>query len=78
MDFLPFPCYKKVKMCVRQKEPPKAFCKKRFSEKLCNIYRKTPVPESLIKKKTLAQVFSCKFCKISKNNFFTEHLWATG
>ena len=28
-------------------------------------------------KKTLAQVFSCEFCKISKNNFFTEHVWAT-
>ena len=26
---------------------------------------------------TLAQVFSCEFCEISKNNFFTEHLWVT-
>ena len=32
---------------------------------------------SFIKKETLAQVFSCEFCKISKNTFFTEHLWAT-
>ena len=24
-----------------------------------------------------AKVFSCEFCKISKNIFFTEHLWAT-
>ena len=22
-------------------------------------------------------MFSCEFCKISKNNFFTEHLWTT-
>ena len=22
-------------------------------------------------------MFSCEFCEISKNNFFTEHLWAT-
>ena len=22
-------------------------------------------------------MFSCEFCKISKNNVFTEHLWAT-
>ena len=29
-----------------------------------------------IKKETLAQVFSCEFCKISKN-VFTEHLRAT-
>ena len=26
---------------------------------------------------TLAQVFSCEFCEISKNTFFTEHLWTT-
>ena len=25
----------------------------------------------------LAQVFSCEFCEISKNTFFTEHLWMT-
>ena len=25
----------------------------------------------------MAQVFSCEFCEISKNTFFTEHLWAT-
>ena len=29
------------------------------------------------KKETLAQVFSCEFCEISKNTFFTEHLWTT-
>ena len=22
-------------------------------------------------------LFSCEFCEISKNTFFTEHLWAT-
>ena len=33
------------------------------------MHRKTPVPESPFKKETLAQVFSCKFCKISKNTF---------
>ena len=30
-----------------------------------------------IKKGTLVQMFSCEFCKISKNTFFTEHLRAT-
>ena len=25
----------------------------------------------------MAQTFSCKFCEISKNTFFTEHLRAT-
>ena len=28
---------------------------------------------NLIKKETLAQVFSCEFCEIPKNTFFTEH-----
>ena len=30
-----------------------------------------------IKKDTLAQLFSCEFCKISVNTFLTEHLEAT-
>ena len=29
----------------------------------------------IIKKETLAQVFSCEFCEISKNTYFIEHLW---
>ena len=32
---------------------------------------------NFIKKDTLAQVFSCEFCEISQNTFFTEHLWTT-
>ena len=28
-----------------------------------------------VKKETLSQVFSCEFCELSKNTFFTEHLW---
>ena len=32
-------------------------------------------PCNFIKKETLTQVFSCEFCEISKNTFFTEHLW---
>ena len=43
-------------------------------------YQKQP-PEgfckTLFKKEALAQVFSCEFCEISKNIFFTEHVWAT-
>ena len=31
---------------------------------------------NFIKKETLAQVSPCGFCEISKNTFFTEHLWA--
>ena len=32
---------------------------------------------TLLKKETLAIVFPCEFCEISKNTFFTEHLWTT-
>ena len=32
-------------------------------------------PATLLKKENLVQVFSCEFCEISKNTFFTEHLW---
>ena len=32
---------------------------------------------NFIKKETLVQVFSCEFCEIPKNTFFTEHLRAT-
>ena len=31
-------------------------------------------PATLLKKR-LVQVFSCEFCEISKNTFFTEQLW---
>ena len=32
---------------------------------------------NFIKKETLTQVFSFEFSEISKNTFFTEHVWAT-
>ena len=31
-------------------------------------------PATLLKE-SLAQVFSCEFCEISKDTFFIEHLW---
>ena len=30
-----------------------------------------------LKKETLAQMFPCEFCEISKNTFVTEHLCTT-
>ena len=51
--------------------------------KIHKIHKKTPALGSqtkacnFIKKGTLPQVFSCEFCEISKNTFFTEHLRAT-
>ena len=35
---------------------------------------KLPEACHFIKKETLAQVFRCEFCEISKNTFFTEQL----
>ena len=32
---------------------------------------------NFIEIETLAQVFSCEFCEISKDTFFTEYVWAT-
>ena len=36
-----------------------------------------PETSNFIKKETLAQVFSCEFCEMSKNTFLTEHHWTT-
>ena len=33
----------------------------------------TPQACIFIKIENLAQVFSCEFCQVSKNTFFTEH-----
>ena len=63
-----------------QKKSPRFVLLKRCPQKFFKIHRKTPVPVSfliklqaeacnLIKKETLAQVLSCKFCEISKNTF---------
>ena len=57
------------------------FCKKSILRNYRKIHRKAPVPESLLnkvaaqacnftKKETLAQVFCCEFCEISKSAFF--------
>ena len=67
---------------------PEVFCKERFLEISQNSQGNTCIRVSFliklqlkafnfIKKETLAQVFSCEFCEISKNTFLTEHVWAT-
>ena len=65
-----------------QKQPPEVFCKKRYfrnfakftGKHLCHCLFFNKVAG---KKKTLAQVFSCEFCEISKNTLFTEHFRTT-
>ena len=48
---------------------------------MCQSFSFNKVPglryAALLKKESLGQVFSCKFCEISKNTFFTEHLPVT-
>ena len=43
----------------------KHLCQSLFFNKVAGLR-----PATLLKKETLAQVFSCKFYEISKNNFF--------
>ena len=52
----------------------KLVCEKKCSLKFRKIHRKTLVPESLFHKRDLTHVFSCEFCEIFKNTFFTELL----
>ena len=49
----------------------KHFCQNLFFNKILEAWR----PATLFKKMTLAQVFSCEFCEISKTLFFIEHFW---
>ena len=60
----------------RQKQPPEVFYVRKgnfakFTGKhLCqSIFLKKAQACNFIKKETLAQVFSCKFCEICKNTF---------
>ena len=57
--------------------PPVAASDKNQWEWDRQVFGKEKRPEAcdFIKKETLTQVFSCKFCKISRNTFFIEHLW---
>ena len=57
-------------MCKIQKQLSEVFYKNIV---LKNFVRFTW--KNFIKKETLAQVFSCEFCGISKSMFFTKHLW---
>ena len=57
----------KAKHIEEQKQPPEVFFFNKVAGLACNF----------IKKKTLTQVFSCEFCEISKNIYFTEHLRTT-
>ena len=65
-----------------QKQPPEVFLKnsQNSQENTCarvSCLIKLQASGNFLKKETLAQVFSCEFCDISKNTFFAEHLRVT-
>ena len=71
-----------------QKETSEVFYKKRVflktlqksQENTCarvSFPIKLQVSCNFIKNEALVQVFSCGFCEIFKNTFFTEDLWTT-
>ena len=71
-------------MVTVRRSRSEVFCKKVFLEISQNLPENTCArvsflikfqalglrPATLLKKNTLAQVFSCEFCEISKNNYF--------
>ena len=52
----------------------KRLCQSLFFNRVADL---RPQACNVIKKETLAQVFSCEFCGNSNNTFFTEHLRTT-
>ena len=57
---------------ISQNSQEKNLCQSLFFNRAAGL---RPKACNFIKKKTLAQVSSCELCEISKNTFFTEHLW---
>ena len=55
----------------------KNLCHGLFFNKFATLLKTLLKNMQLYYKSDLAQVFSCEFYEISKNVFFTEHLWAT-
>ena len=58
-----------------EQQLPEVFYKKGALTNFAKFTGKHPCQSHFFNKRTLAQVFSCEFCKIFKNIFFTEHLW---
>ena len=70
---------------IYQKQPPRGVLKKRCSDIMHQIYRRTPLPKSDFNKvakqiyinHTSAWVFSCKFAAYFQNSFSEEQLSVT-
>ena len=61
-----------------KKQPSRGFLKKRCSENMQLIYRRTPMPKCYLQlywNLTSVWVFSCKFAAYFQKTFSKEHLW---
>ena len=71
----------KEKNNVYWEQPPDAFYKKGVLKNFAKLTGKHLFQglflNKVTKKETLAQAFSCEFCEIFKNTFFTKQLWTT-
>ena len=67
--------------CIVQQQPSRGVLRRRCSENMQQIYRKTPMPKSDFNKVafqfTSTSVFSCKFAAYFQNTFSQVHLWKT-
>ena len=72
---IPWCCLEKPSTSVKmQKYPSRGVLRKKYSENMLQIYRKTPMPKCDFNS---AWVFSCKFAAYLQNILFQEHLWMT-
>ena len=72
---VPWCCLEKPSTSVKmQKYPSRGVLRKKYSENMLQIYRKTPMPKCDFNS---AWVFSCKFAAYLQNILFQEHLWMT-
>ena len=89
---LPFPIfckdsvdisYENASFGILQKQPSRGVLRKRFSENMKQIYRRTPMPKydfnkvakQLYLNRTSTWVFSCTFAAYFQNTLSQEHLW---
>ena len=62
-------CYRSIR--------PEVFCKKAVLRNFAKFTGKHLCQGLFFSKEKLVQAFSCEFCEISQNIFFTEHLLAS-
>ena len=72
--FLKLNAYRNLWITVMSSSELEAVTRGFLCKKVFFLCKKVPKACNFIKKETLAQVFSCEFCEISKKTLFTEHL----